>query len=79
VTAPKAPVSPGREQPGTDCTPVPGVPTAQQRRERARLAAELRCEVTIPDLDLPGRYEAKFARGIVRGTAADLRGFFRAG
>ena len=68
MTAVQAPVSPGRGQPGTgDHPPVP---------EAARLAEELGCEVT-PDAELEGRYEAKWAAGLARGTADDLRALFR--
>ena len=78
MTAGRAPASPGREQPGTARTAVPGVPAAPQPDEAAdRLAAELPCEVT-PDPARPGLYEAKWESGIVIATAADLREFFHA-
>ena len=78
VTAAQAPVSPGRGHPGTDRTSVPGMPPEQQSPEAARLTAELGVEVT-PDTELPGRYEAMWDSGILRGTAAELRAFFQAG
>ncbi len=75
----RAPVSPGREQPGAEDHPaVPGVPAAQEQQTAARLAEELACEVTHPDPELPGRYEAKWGQGVLIGTAEELRAFFPA-
>lgn len=74
--AAKISASPGREQPGADRSAAPGVPAARHRHEAARLAADLPCEVT-PEPTRPGLYEAKWESGIMIGTPAEVRAFFR--